>query len=159
MTVYHGSVDIVKKPDINHSYRPLDFGKGFYVTTVEEQAKKWARRKANIMSTEKSIINVYSISEQWDKFNVKTFDDDLNEWIEFVCACRDGSLDYKKYDIIFGKVADDKVFRVVDMFHQGIWDKERALKEIKVYDTYDQIAFINQEVIDSLLIFDSYYEV
>ena len=65
----------------------------------------------------------------------------------------------QKYDIIFGKVADDKVFRVVDMFHQGILDKERALKEIKVYDTYDQIAFINQEAIDSLLEFDSYYEV
>ncbi len=159
MTVYHGSVDIVKNPDINHSYRPLDFGKGFYVTTVEEQAKKWARRKANIMSTEKGIINVFSMSENWDDFKVKTFDDDLNEWIDFVCACRDGSLDYKKFDIIFGKVADDKVFRVVDMFHQGIWDKERALKEIKVYDTYDQIAFINQEAIDSLLKFDTYDEV
>lgn len=99
------------------------------------------------------------MSKNWNDFRVKTFDVDLNEWIDFVCACRDGSLDYKKYDIIFGKVADDKVFRVVDMFHQGIWDKERALKEIKVYDTYDQIAFINQEAIDSLLEFDSYYEV
>lgn len=40
MIVYHGSIEIVKNPDVNHSYRPLDFGKGFYVTTVKEQAEK-----------------------------------------------------------------------------------------------------------------------
>lgn len=36
MIVYHGSNVIVNNPDINHSVRPLDFGKGFYVTTVRE---------------------------------------------------------------------------------------------------------------------------
>ena len=45
MTVYHGSSVVVERPDVLHSYRPLDFGKGFYVTTVEEQAERWARRK------------------------------------------------------------------------------------------------------------------
>lgn len=89
----------------------------------------------------------------------KTFPDDLSEWIDFVCNCRDGSDDYIKYDLIAGKVADDKVFRVVDMYHQGIWDKERALKEIKVYETYDQIAFISQNAIDRLLSYVSCYEV
>ncbi len=56
-------------------------------------------------------------------------------------------------------MADDKVFRVVDMYHNGIWDRDRALKEIKVYQTYDQIAFITQKAIDKLLKFDSSYEV
>ena len=46
MIVYHGGIDVIKEPDINHSYRPLDFGKGFYITTVKEQAEKWAKRKA-----------------------------------------------------------------------------------------------------------------
>ena len=89
----------------------------------------------------------------------KTFDEDLVEWIDFVCNCRDGNEEYKQYDIISGKVADDKVFRVVDMYHNGIWDRDRALKEIKVYQTYDQIAFITQKAIDKLLKFDSSYEV
>ncbi len=30
MIVYHGSNVIVKHPDIEHSFRPLDFGKGSY---------------------------------------------------------------------------------------------------------------------------------
>ena len=32
MRVYHGSIECVKEPDVFHSYRSLDFGKGFYVT-------------------------------------------------------------------------------------------------------------------------------
>ena len=42
MIVYHGSLDIIKQPDVLHSFRPLDFGRGFYVTTVREQAERWA---------------------------------------------------------------------------------------------------------------------
>ena len=54
---------------------------------------------------------------------------------------------------------NDKVFRVVDMYHSGIWDKERALKEIRVYPNYDQLAFITQKAIDMLLRFEGYLEV
>ena len=43
MKVYHGSIEVVKSPDVLHSYRPLDFGKGFYVTTVKEQADLYNR--------------------------------------------------------------------------------------------------------------------
>ena len=32
MIVYHGSTIEVRHPDVNHSYRNLDFGKGFYET-------------------------------------------------------------------------------------------------------------------------------
>ena len=28
MIVYHGSTEVVKKPDVKHSYRALDFGVG-----------------------------------------------------------------------------------------------------------------------------------
>ena len=46
---HYGSVEVVKTPDVNHSYRTLDFGKGFYVTTVKEQAEKWAICHMNSM--------------------------------------------------------------------------------------------------------------
>jgi len=159
MIVYHGSTEIVEKPDVEHSYRLLDFGRGFYVTTVKEQAERWARRKADIFGKNKAIVNSYRMNDDTNGFQVKFFEEDLIEWIDFVCKCRDGEKDYQKYDLIFGKVANDKVFRVVDMYHTGIWDKERALKEIKVYPSYDQIAFISQKTIDRLLVFESFEEV
>lgn len=159
MIVYHGSTEIVKKPDDRHSYRALDFGKGFYVTTVREQAERWARRKADIIGKDTAIVNLYQMNDCTEGLSIKYFDEDLAEWIDFVCRCRDGEKDYLKYDLIFGKVANDKVFRVVDMYHTGIWDKERALREIKVYPSYYQIAFITQKAIDGLLQFESFEEV
>ena len=159
MIVYHGSTEIIKRPDVEHSYRLLDFGKGFYVTTVKEQAERWARRKASLQENKNAIVNCYVMSEHAVGLKCKTFDSDLQEWIDFVCRCRDGELDYTKYDIISGKVANDKVFRVVDMYHTGIWDKERALKEIRAYPKYDQIDFITQKAIDAMLEYRSHCEV
>lgn len=159
MIVYHGSIQVVQKPDINHSYRLLDFGMGFYVTTVREQAIRWAERKSKIYDGASPVLNIYEMSDVTSDLSVKTFPENLTEWINFVCKCRDGALDYKDYDVIVGKVANDKVFRVVDMYHSGIWDLGRALREIKVYPHYDQIAFITQKAIDSLLTFVSSEEV
>lgn len=69
MIVYHGSTETIKNPDVVHSKKYLDFGRGFYVTTFENQAKKWAVRKG--MRQEKTaIMNVYELSEEWDDFRV-----------------------------------------------------------------------------------------
>ncbi len=158
MIVYHGSSEVVRQPDILHSYRALDFGKGFYVTSVRGQAERWARRKASLVGG-RAIVNQYQMDDDMTGLRVKRFPDDLAEWIDFVCNCRDGKPDYQDYDLIIGKVANDKVFRVVDMYHSGIWDKERALKEIRAYPNYDQLAFITQRAIDKLLRFEGYLEV
>ena len=158
MIVYHGSDIIVEKPDIQHSMKRLDFGKGFYVTTVLEQAKRWAKRKAAFRDKSVGIVNMYELTEA-EGFEILEFGDDLDVWIDFVCRCRNGSEEYTKYDVIKGKVANDKVFRVVDMYKRGIWDKERAIREIRVYDTYDQIAFIKQTAIDKMLTFTGTLEV
>ena len=158
MIVYHGSSEVVRQPDSLHSYRALDFGKGFYVTTVKEQAERWARRKASLVGG-RAIVNQYQMDEDMTGLRVKRFPDDLAEWIEFVCDCRDGKPGYQEYDLVIGKVANDKVFRVVDMYHSGIWDRERALREIRAYPNYDQLAFITRKAIDRLLRFDGHWEV
>ena len=156
MIVYHGSIQIVEKPDVLHSDHPLDFGKGFYVTTVLEQAIRWANRKKAIYKGERAVLNIYKQAEINESLRIKDFGDNVSDWIDFVCDCRDEGTDYKQYDLIMGMVANDKVFRVVDMYHQGIWDKERAIKEIKAYKGYDQTAFITQKAIDELLLYESH---
>ena len=159
MIVYHGSNMIVDHPDVSHSFRDLDFGRGFYVTTIMEQAERWAKRKALFAGNSIPILNEYEMSSVLDGLHARNFGDDLDSWIDFVCQCRDGNQEYRQYDIIIGKVANDKVFRVVDLYHSGIWDKERAIKEIRVYPGYDQIAFITQKAIDQALMFTKASEV
>jgi hypothetical protein len=69
MKVYHGSSLIVDKPDVTFSRQNLDFGRGFYVTSYQVQAERWAKRKA--LRTESSpIISVYELDENYDGFQV-----------------------------------------------------------------------------------------
>ena len=159
MIVYHGSIQMVEKPDVGYSCHNLDFGNGFYVTTVKEQAERWARRKADLAGSSKGVVTTYEMSEARDGFIVKDFGDDLDNWIDFVCDCREGGDLYKEYDIVMGKVAYDKVYRVVDMYRRKIWDKQRAIAEMKAYEAYDQIAFVSQKAIDGMLEFMGSYEV
>ena len=62
MKLYHGSTHIVENPIILDVQRLLDFGKGFYTTTSQEQAEKWAlikqKREDN---NSKAIVNIYEI--------------------------------------------------------------------------------------------------
>ena len=77
MIVYHGSADIVETPDVKHSYRHLDFGMGFYVTSNYEQAERWAKRKADLDADKHAYVNSYELKENYSEFRVKTFPDDL----------------------------------------------------------------------------------
>lgn len=44
MILYHSSFVVVAQPDLLHSRPNVDFGKGFYVTPIYEQAEKWCNR-------------------------------------------------------------------------------------------------------------------
>ena len=100
MRVFHGSTVTVEHPDVLHSDRTLDFGRGFYVTQDREQAVRWAHRKADILNTDHMILNIYQVHIALEELKIKDFGDDLDEWIDFVCACRDGDMVYQDYDII-----------------------------------------------------------
>ena len=141
MIVYHGSDVIVERPDNLHSHEYLDFGAGFYTTTVRSQAERWARRKAALHGNKVGYVSVYDATAA-SGLVIHDFGEDLYSWIDFVCSCRSGADIYRQYDIIKGKVANDKVFRVVDMYMRKLINKELAIKEMKVYEIYDQIAYI-----------------
>lgn len=44
MKLYHASTVEVVFPDIVHSRKYLDFGRGFYLTSIKEQAIKYGER-------------------------------------------------------------------------------------------------------------------
>ena len=50
MRVYHCSGIRIDRPDNLHSRNALDFGKGFYVTKMKEQATKYAQRYTSLGS-------------------------------------------------------------------------------------------------------------
>jgi len=41
MILYHGSLEIIKEPDPFIGRKNVDFGQGFYLTDLQEQAIRW----------------------------------------------------------------------------------------------------------------------
>ena len=158
MIVYHGSTEIIQMPDVNHSKKYLDFGKGFYLTTYEDQAKKWAIRKG-MRQGKGAFVNVYDLDKNWNNYRILSFEKKDDKWLDFVCSCRKGEMLNKDFDIIIGSVADDDVFKTVDLYFRGLWDKTRVLEELRYYKLNDQICIVNQKTLDQLLTFKNSYEV
>ena len=59
MKVFHGSISIVDRPLANAGRNHLDFGKGFYLTTLENQAISWASRPLN--QGKQKYLNIYEL--------------------------------------------------------------------------------------------------
>ena len=51
------------------------------------------------------------------------------------------------YDIVIGPVADDKVYEVVQFYENGVYDKDDAIKRLKVEELFDQILFHTEKAL------------
>lgn len=150
MIVYHSSYTIVDKPDVLHSRDALDFGKGFYVTLLREQAVTYAERFK--LRGKKAFLNTYELNDDWKNENVKVFNEYDSEWLDFITANRKMQ-QVEKFDAIEGGVANDKIFRTVELYFAGDISKDEALKRLKFERPNHQICFLSQQMIDKNLIY------
>ena len=147
MIIYHGSTVVVKQPCILSSYRTLDFGMGFYATSYEAQAIRWATRVAARRENATQIVTEYEYDSEAAEKELKIikFEEADEEWLDFVCLNRSGDALIQPYDIVCGPVADDDVYGTVLLYEQGFLDKEAAIKRFKVRELYNQILFHTEE--------------
>ncbi len=150
MLVYHSSDQCFFSPDVEHSRDALDFGKGFYVTRLLEQAEKYANRFLRIGND--AYLHIFDYSPDYS-MKIKIFESYDEEWLDFVGNCRKGNDVYKQYDIVEGGVANDKVFQTVDLYMSGIYNKEQALQNLAFEKPNHQLCFITQRAIDGCLKF------
>ncbi|MCH5307891.1 MAG: DUF3990 domain-containing protein [Prevotella sp.] len=124
MRLYHSSNVVVEQPDINHSRKYLDFGRGFYLTSLYEQAVRYAQRFKR--RGQSAWLNTYDLSEDIECWNVKRFDTYDKSWLDFVAQCRDGN-DVGDYDMVIGGIANDRVIITLDRYFSGEISQEEAL--------------------------------
>ena len=106
-----------------------------------------------------AIVNVYEIPDNLEQYRVLSFEEENEKWLEFVCACHRGEELNKDYDIIIGNVANDDVFKTVDMYFRGLWDKQKVLDELRYYKMNNQICIVNQETLEQVIKYQKAYEV
>lgn len=141
MILYHGSLEIVSCPRIILPSRTLDYGSGFYTTTSERQATEWAKRRLR-GNDHKAYVNVYEVDEsEFTHLKVLKFDKPSNEWIDFVESNRQNLNFTHDYDIVYGPVANDRVYAQLALYEQGFISKATLISEMKTYKLVDQMLF------------------
>ena len=151
MTLYHASTLCIEKPDVLHSREKLDFGCGFYLTSIREQAIRYSERFTR--RGKDAFINEYELDEETPDFTIKVFESYDEEWLDYVTLCRRGEITAHNYDAVSGGVANDKVFNTVDLYFAGLITKEEALGRLKYEKPNHQLCILNGEMLNRHLHF------
>ena len=161
MILYHGSNTEIDKIDLDKCRPYKDFGKGFYLTTIEEQAEKMAKRVARIYGGN-PIVNKYEFDIEAVKasgLKIRTFDKPSKEWALFVINNRNQQFDSKsdednnrdnRYDIVIGPIANDDLALLFRQFSTGLIDVDTLVKNMEYKKLTDQYSFHSPEAVGYL---------
>ena len=153
MTLYHGSFLSVPNPLTGVGRRELDFGPGFYVTRLYEQAVRWARRVCVIRAIDTPMLSVYELDEallpaDLHHLRLEHYD---REWLDFITSSRRGEEPWSDYDIIEGGVANDQVIDTVEDYFTRRITAEQALGQLRFAKPTHQMCISRQDVVDNCL--------
>lgn len=151
MLLYHGSNISVTKPRIIPSNRALDFGPGFYLSSDEDQAIRWARAQTKRRGSGVPTVSVFELTNTaTDAVKIKEFPSADIEWLRFVAENRKELYRGEKYDIISGPVANDNTMPVINDYMSGVIDEDTAIVLLKAQHLTDQYAFLTYKGLDKL---------
>ena len=152
MIVYHGGIDKVEHPKVEVSRENLDFGKGFYITDIKQQAEEWAKRISDRRRLP-WVINAYSlnIDSVLSNFRCKIFRDYNGEWLDFIVESRLGNKPWLKYDYIESGVANDRVIDTINLYMADLMTRDVAIGRLAEHRPNNQMCILNQEIIDKYL--------
>lgn len=157
MKIYHGSIEKVEKPEIRISkHRTLDYGYGFYTTTSYSQSRDWVKRRMDNTNVQKGFVNIYNFDEKALK-NLKCliFDSPTEKWVDFVMSNRTQKGFEHEYDIVYGPVANDRVYASFALYEGGLIDKQTLISELKSYKLIDQYLFHSEKSLEFIHFIDA----
>jgi hypothetical protein len=148
MKVWHGGEMSIPQPDLVHSHRAVDFGPGFYVTPIREQAERWCEKRK--LRANKAALSCYEYDEgAAADLKVLVFDSYSEAWLDFIVACR-AEKDTSDWDIVIGGVANDRIFDTLEAFFDGFATKEKTIERLKLREPNLQICFRSPAALKAL---------
>lgn len=148
MKLFHSSNVPVEKPDTRHSRDYLDFGKGFYLTSLQDQAVKYAQRF--IRRRQNAWLNIYEFEFNPTEWSVLEFERYDKTWLNFISKCRAGN-DDSRYDIVIGGIANDKVIQTLDRYFEGELSEDQTLGLLKYEKPNNQYCIRSQQMLDQCI--------
>lgn len=162
MILFHGGTQVIERPVIITGDQGRDFGFAFYATDIRDQAERWARRRARYRSRlsgheVRGVVCEYDFDENGcADLAVKSFPEPSLEWIDFVVANRSDTTYRHEFDLVTGKIANDRVGETISYVVQGVMRREDALERLRFQHINNQFAFCTEKAIAKLRFLRSY---
>ena len=152
MILYHGSNVAVRHIDLDRCRPFKDFGRGFYLTTIESQAEAMARRATRIQGHGTPTVSTFDLDDGWKDcgLNVMQFTHPTREWAQFVVNNRDRQFEelhsllcnrLNQYDIVYGPVADDAIVASFQLYQDGRISIDELVDRLRFRKLSDQFSF------------------
>ena len=148
MILYHGGAVAIAAPDLLHSRRAVDFGPGFYVTPIYDQARRWSEKRKRRLGA--AVVSKYEFDEDAAaNLKILRFDSYSEAWLDFIVKCR-AIKDDSDWDVVSGGVANDKVFDTLEAFFDGFATKAQTIDRLRMESPNMQYCFRTQAALGTL---------
>ena len=149
MILYHGSNQDFQDVDLSKSKDKRDFGRGFYTTTIKEQALQWGYNMLNRFGGDGIFLYVLNFSPSSD-LKSKKFQRISNEWFDFILSNRTASGLQHDFDFVQGPVANDKIVMTITGFIDGLYSREEAMQRLRYSKANDQVSLHTEKAVSLL---------
>ena len=165
MIIYHGSKDIIEKPEFGKGNKKNDYGLGFYCTENVELAKEWACSNnetngyANQYEIDLSSYKVLDLREEkysilnWMALLLKFRTFDVNTPISVQAKeyiLENFYVDVEEYDVIIGYRADDSYFSFAKDFINNTISVEQLAEAMRLGELGIQIVLKSKKAFNTL---------
>ena len=149
LTLYHGSNCSFSDVDLSKSKDRRDFGKGFYLTTLQHQAREWAEILFARYGGDGVFVYEFEFEPKSD-LRVQKFDGISEEWLNFVRDNRIKGDIQHHFDIVQGNVADDQTNRTLALFVAGVYTAKEAMEKLYHNKLNDQLSIHTENALTCL---------
>jgi hypothetical protein len=166
MIVYHGTYLSFDAIDLSKGRRFKDFGQGFYVTLLEEQARQWAIAMKERFGSNAAFVQSYQYDDSLASgLEVLRFKEPTVDWAHFVMNNRNPRFtEYEsplnnhksQYDIVEGPVADDRIAVILDQYLIDLISGNALVDALRYRNLNHQISFHTPSAVELLEKIDEY---
>ena len=135
--------------DLSKSHNRRDFGRGFYCTVLEKQAKEWAHRLYIRNYTGGEYVYQY-VFHQTDNLKIKRFTALDAEWLDFIKENRIRGGVQHTYDVVIGPVADDNTMETIQLYISNILTSAEAVERLRYNKVNNQVSFHTEKALKHL---------
>lgn len=96
-------------------------------------------------------ICVYELNEvALQELKTLIFEQPTEEWVDFVMKNHTQRGYVHEYDIVYGPVANDRVYASFALYEGGLISKQTLITELKTYRLVDQYLFHTERALQAL---------